>query len=339
MKRIIVLAIGILIVTSVCILLGLTLEVPESEKQQGLTGIYDVSETGDVGYVTYEDGRPTLYVKSNGIKQVAQLPPDQAISDVIMIPGKKKVLYVNSDKTLSETSKSAVHEIDLTTGEDEVLFEKDAIITELALDDAMVDQLFYLQANVYLNYSPVASEYPHEFDVHSYDLKEKTQSKLTNLKKYNMASLQVSGKEKSVYIQMDNDTDVTSPEEIFQTKQRIFQIPLEDPEHPKMIFIPKNTEDLYDFVLVPEQSLLIYQAVGGTNSKGTYEYELFSYNWETMDGKQLTFQKEHAARPLLSDAGQLYYMMDYNFTGRSPDYVLFRMNLEDGETEQVQLAE
>ncbi|MCM3758593.1 hypothetical protein M3197_14095 [Sporosarcina aquimarina] len=339
MKRMIGLAVGILIVTSVCIFFGFTFQVPEEEKQQGVTGIFDVSDTGDIGFVTYEDGKPTLYVKSNGIRQVAQLPPNQEISDVIMMPGQKKVLYVNSDKTLSETSKSIVHEVDLSTGSDEVLFEKDAIITELALDVALENQLFYLQADIYLNYSPVASAYPHEFDVHSYDLKEKTQKQLTDLKKYNMTSLQVSGKEKSVYIQMDDDADANTAEEVFETKQRIFQIPLAQPDQPKKLFIPKDTEDLYDFVLVPAHSLLIYQAVSGTNSKGTYEYELFSYNWETKEAKQLTFQKNYAARPLLGDDGQLYYMMDYNFAGRSPEYELFRMNLEDGETEQVQLTE
>lgn len=339
MKRLILLGVGILLATGVCVLLGLTFQVPDDEKQNGLTGIFDVSVEGDIAYVTYEGGKPTIYVKSNDVKQVAQLPADRAIEDIVIMPDGNTILYVNSGKDLGETNESTVHRVDAATGTDEVLFAKDAIITELAYDAAIENQLFYLQADIFTNYSPAASAYPHEFDVHSFNLEQKTHKQITNLKKYGMASLQVSGKEDSVYIQMDADESAETAEEIFETKQRIFQIPLAHPDQSKMIYIPKDTNDLYDFVLVPDQSMLIYQAVAGTNSNGIYEYELFSYDWETMETKRLTFHKEHTARPLVGDDGYFYYMIDYNFAGRNTEYELFRLNPENGDTEQVPLEE
>lgn len=338
MRKLLLLGIGVFLTTGVCVMLGLTLQIPDEEQQNGLTGVFDVSAEGDIGFVTYEKGKPTLYVKSVDIRQVAQLPPDQTISDLIMMPDKKTIYYVNSDKELSQKSKSTVHKVNLATEADEILFEEDAIITELAYDTAIGDQLFYLQAKFFSNDSPIVSEYPHEFDVHSYDFMQRTHKQLTNLKKYNMASMQVSGKEKSVYIQMDDDANAETAEEVFETKQRIFQIPLAHPEEPEKVFLPTDADDLYDFVLVPEQSLLIYQAVAGTNNDGIYEYELFSYDWDEKETKQVTFHKEHTARPLVGDDGYLYYMIDYNFAGRNTEYELFRLNLQNGDAEQVPLA-
>ncbi|MDW0110881.1 TolB-like translocation protein [Sporosarcina aquimarina] len=339
MKKLVLIGIAILLTTGVCVGLGLTQQVPDDEKQNGLTGIFDVSVSGDIAYVRYESGKATVYVKSKDVRQVAQLPPDRAIADIVIMPDGNTLFYVNSSKDRGDTTERAVHKVDVATGADEVLFSKDAIITELAYDAAIEDQIFYLQADIFTNYSPVASAQPHEFDVHRYNLKQKTHQQITDLKKYGMASLQVSGKEDSVYIQMDADENAETAEEIFEMKQRIFQIPLAHPEQSKMIFMPNDPNDLYDFVLVPDQSLLIYQAVAGTNSKGIYEYELFSYDWETMETKRLTFHKEHTARPVFGADGYLYYVIDYNFAGRNTEYELFRLNPESGDTEQVSLDE
>ncbi|GKV69679.1 hypothetical protein NCCP2716_21770 [Sporosarcina sp. NCCP-2716] len=337
MKKLYVSAAAIVLATAVCVSLGFSYEVPDDEKQQGLTGVYDVADSGAVGYVTYEDGKPTIYVKADKETQAAQLPADQSISDIVMLPGGKKLFYVSTDKTMTDGSGSIVHEVDIMEGTDVVLFEEDAIITELAMDEGEPNRLFYLQAGVYTNYSPVAAEYPHEFDIFTYDIAKKKHHRLTELQKYSMASLQVSGIEQAVYVQMDNDLESTTPEELYEANQRIFQIPLDRPDQPKIIFMPMETGDLYDFALIPDHTTLIYQAVAGTNDRGIYEYELFGYNWGTMQTERLTFQKEHAARPVYGADQKLYYMVDYNFAGRQPDYTLFRMELNGSETEQVPL--
>ncbi len=339
MKKIYASVAAIVVATAVCILLGFNYVVPDNEKQQGLTGIYDVADTGAVGYVTYEGGKPTIHVKAEKEIQAAQLPADQSILDIVILSGGKTLFYVSSDKTMTDESGSTVHKVDLMKGTDEVLFEEDAIITELAMDSKLPGQLFYLQAAVYTNYSPVAASYPHEFDIYRYDLENATRDQLTQMKKYSMASLQVSGQEKAMYVQMDNDMDADSPEELYESNQRIFQLPLDRPDQPKMIFMPMETGDLYDFALIPDHSTLVYQAVAGTNDRGVYEYELFGYNWESMKTERLTFQKENATRPVFGADQKLYYMVDYNFAGRQPDYTLFRMDVDGGDTEQVPLLE
>lgn len=339
MKKITVLAAAIIFATTTCILLGFNFQVADNEKQQGLTGIYDISDNGAIAFVTYEKGKPTLYVKDGNLKQTSQLPSDRAITDLVIMPGGKTVYYVSSDKQWSSTVKNEVHKADTAAGTDDILFTEDAIITELALDGEEPNELYYLQADVFENYSPIAAEQPHDFDIHQYDIKQQERKKLTDFKKYNMASLQVSGKEHSVFVQMDDDSGAGTADDVFETKQRIFQIPLEHPDQPKLLFMPMQMDDVYDFTLIPDLETAVYQAVAGTGDDGIFEYELFGFNWKTMKNEQLTFQKEHAARPVYGADGKLYYMIDYNFAGRKPDYSLFRMDLETGDTEHVPLNE
>ena len=105
-------------------------------------------------------------------------------------------------------------------------FREPGLVTELAFDPKDSELLFYLQAATFTNYSPIAGERPHDFDVHSIHLKDNVQTKYTDLKKYSMQSLQVSATDESVYVQMDDDENVQTAEDVFISKQRIFEIPL-----------------------------------------------------------------------------------------------------------------
>ncbi|VDG93659.1 Uncharacterised protein [Lysinibacillus sphaericus] len=339
MRKTILFASIIILVTGICLLLGFTYSIPDEEKQQGLTGQFDVSAQGDIAYVTYERGKATLYVKSDQLRQVVQLPPDQSILDLALMPDGKTVLYVNSDKELNEHSKSVIHQVNIESGIDEVLFTKDAIVMELVIDPKDEERIFYLQADQFSHYSPIASLYPHDFDVHSVQLKTGEHLQHTELKKYSMSSLQVSSEDDSIYIQMDDDTDVETAEDTFETKGRVFKIPLSNPDHKMVISIPEDTQDLYDFVLIPDRSELVYQAVAGTNSEGIFEYELFSYNWDTQSITQLTHLQEYAEYPIYGADGKVYFMVDHDFGGSRPDNSLYRMSPDGSNVEEVSLEE
>lgn len=327
----------IVLLTSICLLLGFAYSVPDEEKQQGLTGQFDVSKNGDIAYVQYEKGKPTLYVKSDQVTQVVQLPADQSILDLTIMPDGKTVLYVNSDKELNEGSNSALHQVDIQSGEDEILFTRDAIVMELAIDPKDDNQLFYLQADQFSPYSPGASLYPYDFDVHSYQLESGKHAQHTELSKYSMASLQVSSEDDSIYIQMDDDVDVETDEEVIETKGLVFKIPIANPNRQLVISIPEDTQDLYDFVLIPDRSELVYQAIAGTNSEGIYEYELFSYNWATQRIDQLTELHAYAEYPIYGADGKVYFIVDHEFGERRPDNRLYKMNPDGSNVEEVSL--
>ncbi|REB05267.1 hypothetical protein DVB69_16070 [Sporosarcina sp. BI001-red] len=339
MRKTILFSCLIVLVTGICLLLGFTYNIPDEEKQQGLSGQFDVSSNGNIAYVTYEKGKPTLHVKSNQVKQIVQLPSNQSILDLAIMPDGKSVLYVNSDKELDEESSSTLHQVDIKSGVDKIIFTKDAIVTELAIDPKDENRLFYIQANKFSNYSPGATLYPYDCDVYSYQMENDKHQQHTELNKYSMSSLQVSSEDDSIYIQMDDDADVETEENGFETKGRVFKIPLANPDYKMVISIPEDTQDLYDFVLIPDRSELVYQAVANTNSAGIYEYELFSYNWETQSITQLTHLHAYAKYPIYGADGKVYFMVDDDFGGRDPENSLYRMNPDGSSVEEVSLEE
>ncbi|MFC5602850.1 hypothetical protein [Sporosarcina koreensis] len=327
---------AIVLITGVFIILGFVFSKDENEKQNGLTAIYDVSQDGSIAYVAFDQGKAGIYFSGNE-KPVAQLPVDQTILDIRFSKDGSKLAYVVTDKEMSQKSESAVHLLQTDTHANQLAFQEQALITELAFDPKDPELLFYLQADTFTNYSPITGERPHDFDVHSFHLNDQTHTKYTDWKKYNMASLQVSATDETVYVQMDDDEHVQTADEVFASKQRIFEIPLHAPDEKKVISNPAGEEDIYDFLLLPEREEIVYQAVAGTGSDGIFEYELFSFNWKTYETKQLTNLKEYTAKPISGPENQIYFLVDREFGGRQPLYQLYRMSEEGKDPEEVTL--
>ncbi|GKV69677.1 hypothetical protein NCCP2716_21750 [Sporosarcina sp. NCCP-2716] len=317
--------------TSACLILGVLYRVPAAEKEDGLTGQFDVAADGTIAYVTQENGKPSLSVKSDVNELLVQLPTDRSILDIAITADGESVLYAVSDKELGTESRSTVFRLDRLTGESGKLFSADAVITELVMDPKAADRLFYLQADRFSDYSPGAMLYPYGFDVHSYDLARGQHEKHTDMDRQSMSSLQVSAEEEAVYVQMDEETGGRGTAEEVDAVGRIFKIPLSDPDRKLVISIPEDTADLYDFVLIPERSELIYQAIAGTDEDGFLEYELFSYNWGTQQIEKLTRLHAYAGTPIYGMDGRVYFMADEAFGRNDSDVKLYSME-PDGRT-------
>ncbi|WP_153731665.1 TolB-like translocation protein [Sporosarcina obsidiansis] len=337
MKKSLVFIIGFLVfLTAVFIVLGLLFDKEENEKQAGLTDIYDVSSEGSIAYVVYEKGQANLYL--DGQKQsIVQLSVEKSIVDVEFSKDDKYLAFAVSDKDLEKNNNTDIHIIQLDSLEDQLVYSIDALITELAFDPKDSERLFYLQAGTFTNYSPIAAKYPHGFDVYSYHLGEQTHTQHTDLKKYSMASLQVSSDDELVYVQMDDDEGTQSAEEAFSTNQRIFEIPLDDPNEKSVVSSSEKAEDIFDFIVLPERQEFIYQAVAGTGENGIYEYELFTFNWKTNKTEQLTTLKESVSKPVRGSDDKIYFMVDREFGSRTPDYHLFRIDVAGKKLEEIPL--
>ncbi|WP_342536267.1 hypothetical protein [Sporosarcina sp. FSL K6-3508] len=337
MKKSLVFLLGsIAFLTALFVVLGFVFDKDENQKQNGLTEVYSVSSDGKIAYVVYEKGQANLYMTLQE-QPLIQLPVEKEIVDLTFSEDGKRLAFAVTNKDREQDAETDIHVVQLDSLEDEQILSVDSLITEVAFDPKNPELLFYLQAATFTNYSPVASKHPHDFDVHSYHLKEQTHTQYTDMKKYSMASLQVSSKDKSVFVQMDDDENVESADEVFSSSQRIFEIPLDDPDGKSIISSPVQEEDIYDFTLVPERQEIIYQAVAGTGENGIFEYELFAFNWKTYQTEQLTALKEHTTKPVLGPDAKIYFMVDRNFAGRSPDYHLYRMNMDGRNVEKVPL--
>ena len=324
-------------ITVVFIALGILFNKPDNKKQEGLTDMFDVSADGLLAFVKYDKGKAGIYLSGGNSEPVVQLPVEQTIIDISFSEDGHVIAYVVSDKELKASSGSSIHLFELGTETDQVVLSADSIITELAFDPKKPDMLLYLQAGVFTNYSPITGARPHDFDVHGYDVASGKKTRYTHMQKYSMQSLQVSATEESVYLQMDDDEDAKSADDVFASYQRIFNIPLNEPDDKEIISNPATEMDIYDFLVLPDRDELIYQAVGSTSSSGTFEYELFSYNWATGKTVQLTTLKEYTAKPVLGPEGDIYFLADFNFAKRSPDYRIYRMELDGSNVKEVTL--
>lgn len=340
-KPIVLLLIPILAITVLLIIFGFVFQKSEDEKQQGLTPIFDVSTKGTIAYVAYDKGKAGIYLKhaeETFDNPVLQLDTKQSILDIVFTPDGSSLAFVSANKDVQSRLESSVHLLSLQTLTSEKLFTDLALLTELAFDPQNEDVLFYLRAGTFENYSPIASAHPHEFDLYSYQISDQLRQQFTELSKYSMRSLTISPDGKMAYVQMPDDANVETAEDTFEMKQRVFQIPLDAPDDLSVVSNNDWEKDIYDFVIMPDRHSMIFQSVSQTGAEGIYEYELFYYDWDNDEEKQLTYLKQHTSHPMISPQnGKVYFMVDKQFGKRKADYQLYQMDADGENLESIPL--
>ncbi|WP_220464475.1 TolB family protein [Paraliobacillus salinarum] len=327
------------LITIGLVIIGVLFDKEEIEKQQGLTSYYDVATNGTIGYVYYVDGKPGIYLTdqvSYPKEPIVQLPVEKEITDISFSPNGKRLAYITNDKNQQESLKSEVYVIDLDTKNEHAHFVSDMLITEIEYDPKNPDTMYYLQAGTFENYSPIASARPHDYDVFGYQFSSQETKRYTNIKGYQISSLNVSSKDNSVYVQMMDDEGTETAEEYFSTHQRIFKIPLDQPNERYAVTNKDKQEDIYDFTLTSNEQTFIFSSVSNPEEGGTFEYELFSYDREKGEKKQLTALEEYTGNPVLGPNGDtIYFMVNKQFAQATADYHLYQMNLDGSNVREV----
>ncbi|WP_085992954.1 PD40 domain-containing protein [Oceanobacillus senegalensis] len=327
------------LITITLIGLGIIFDQEEYEKREGFTSIYDVASDGSIAYVFYEKGKPGIYLENNSKIQsnpIVQLEDTQEILDISFSADEKELAYVVAYKSKEIDLKSVIKVINIESSKMKELVSEKALVTEIEYHPKNEDFIYYLKAQTFENYSPIASARPHDFDLFSYQISSGETTKHTNLKKYMMQSLQVSSTENKAYVSMFDDEHAETADDIFASHQRIFEIPLDNPHSYQVASLKEGNKDIYDFTLTPNEDGFIFQAVNETGDNGIYQYELFHYNRETEEEKQITDLKEHTSNPTLGPDGKvIYFMVDKQFGSRDSDYHLYRMDINNGEVETV----
>lgn len=322
--------------------LGVMFNQKENEKAQGFLGIYDVASTGMLAYIVYTNGQAGIYLQ--GAEKVYdnpvfQLPVEQEILDVDFSGDGSSLAFVVANKEGKENLGSIVYAFDIASLKGKELFSDEGLVTEVAFDPKEEEALFYLRAATFENYSPIASARPHDFDLFSYQISDNEHVQVTQLEKYSMDSLKISTTDEIAYLQMFDDEAVETAEELFDAKQKVFEIPLSHPSAYEVISEEDWPVDIYDFAIMPSQQEMVFQSVAGEGGDGLYEYELFSYDWKTGEEAQLTRMKKYAGRPIIDSTHEkIYYLVDHQFGKRIPSYSLYKMDLDGGNKEEVDLA-
>lgn len=330
----------IAVTTAVLIVLGFMFAKSDEERINWLAEAYDVSHTGDLAFVKYNMGKPEIYIKSeNQVQFIVSLSDDTVVLDLTFTPDSNGVVLStmnrNSDELLTEVS--IFH---LDTFEMDSLFEVEALITEIQFNPKDDQKLYYLMARTYESYSPIAREHPHDFDVFHVDLLTMEHFTHSNLRKYSMRSLQVSAEDEAIYVQMDDDFLVETEDELFESVERIFELPLDSEEGFTIAIDSDRATGVFDFAIVPGEDAFVYQSVANYSTGGTFEYELFYYDRQTKEETQLTKLASYVGRPVVSSSeGKIYFIVNESFAkSNTPDRSIYSIDMSGDNLTRVNLT-
>ena len=326
--------------TIALVVLGIFFNKTENEKQNGLSNDYDVSSQNAIAYVVYKEGKPQLFLRNEGESMatvVVEYDKETMILDPTFSKDGSILAYITTNKDKETELISAIHFYNMEKKEISDVFTDPSTITEIEFKPDG-SSLLYLSAGTYENYSPITGKRPHDFDVYELNLNEKSHVRKTNLQQYSIYSLNVAPSGDRVYLGRDDDSDIKTAEDSFQVKQRIFAIPLNHPEEMFVISDPDREVSIYSFTITPNGNELIFQSISNPDEGDIFEYELYKYNLDTKEEKQLTHFGEYVSDPVVSADGKtIYFMLDKKFAKGDPDYHLYKMNIDGEQIEEIVL--
>src|SRR5690625_1071580 len=145
-QKVILIFSTISVITVFFIILGFVFNKTEIEKINGLTEVYDVSADGTIAYVTYNSGKPELYLKTGDKERLAlQHNQGEIIQDIAFSPSENRLVYILSNQDIDTNSKSYINLLEVHSLETKNLYEAEGIITEIVFDPIDEQQLFFLK--------------------------------------------------------------------------------------------------------------------------------------------------------------------------------------------------
>lgn len=324
-------------ITIVLLVLGAIFQQEPHEKINGFLGLYAVSSNDTIVYLSYDQGVPEIYTHKDG-KETLLYTGDisEQIIDMTFSEQADQLYFITGKKEVEEDIRTAVQAINLQSKQVETIFEKEAFMTELAIgpdDDAYI---YYIQAHTVTNYSPIASKRPHEMDAYRYHIEKEEHSKLTHFQAYDMASLQVSHDEDTIYMTMESQ-DADTPDEIFEDTFQIWKLPFQQQRDLENMTPSMWEYDIQSMTIVPNEDGVVFSGVNNYAQGDIFEYELFYYEWNAEDYKRLTDLGGNAFRAIFSNENTMYFTVDKNFGRKNPSYHLYKMNIQDETYTEVEL--
>lgn len=330
----------IFLTTALLIVLGIIFSKTEEEKINWLAEAYDVSETGDLVFVKYNEGVAEIYRNTDShVEFIVSLQVEKELLDITFAPSGNELVFSTTDWEY-ERLVSDVQSLNLDTFEMETLFQLDGLVTEIQFDPKDSQKLYYLMAATNESYSPIAKAHPHDFDIYHVDLNTKKHFIHTNLKQYSMSSLQVSAEKEAIYVQMDDMSQVDTGEDYTEIKQRIFELPLESTEEMVALSDIERDVDIFDFSFLDGEKAIVFQSIANFNSGDIFEYELFYYDLETNKEARLTNLASHVSRPVvIEEENKIYFVVNDNF-GKSdmPDRSIYSIDMNGDNLREINVT-
>ncbi|UJL46204.1 PD40 domain-containing protein [Virgibacillus sp. NKC19-16] len=204
----------------------------------------------------------------------------------------------------------------------------EGLVTEAAFSPDG-ESLFYLEAGIHTNYSPIASERPHDFDIYRVDLGAMEIEQITHKDAYDMSALDVTPDGEALMYRSYDGSD-----------QLLFQT-LEDGSETAVTPIGDFASEapmISSPALSSDGEHVVFSDVATTNESGTFIYEGFRMDLETKQAEQITSFGEHVTSPVFfNHQDKLIVTVDKGFATSVPDYDYWVISADGDERERIQI--
>ncbi|NME99936.1 TolB family protein [Aneurinibacillus aneurinilyticus] len=312
--------------------LGYGKEKPVNGIYTGLLEAFDIK--GEKAVFAYSlKGKVGIYTSDlhgKNVKRLAEAGEGEIVHHPVFSTDGKTVLYIATPKDKEEV-KSSLYVVNIDGSEKRRLYAIDSLITEavFAPDNKTI---YYLQAETFTNYSPIARRDAHDFDLYSLDVSGGQAKRITTMKDYRLESLKVSPDGKEVYVTKQDDQHAKTAEDIFASKHKVFRILLAYPEKIEPVPLQGIKEDVFDVEVSPDSRWMVFNSIANPGTNENFQYELYILDRQTNQTRQLTYLKKHAGAAVFDEQSQwVYFMWDKKFGEGDPEHEWYRVSL-DGKT-------
>ncbi|WP_164214717.1 PD40 domain-containing protein [Virgibacillus sp. YIM 98842] len=278
----------------------------------------------------YHDGDASLYaVPVDGGEATLLAQPEEGTSYVnpAFSPDGDMIVFIKQWQE-EEQPYGELMLMGAASGEKRALTSGYNLITE-AVFSPDGGSLYFLQAGVFQNYSDIARERPHDFDIHRMDLHTYETEQVTNKKAYDMSSLAVTpdGEElmyrsyedsdRIIFMSMENNRE-TSPVPIFD--------------------VASEAPILSSPALSSDGEQVIFSDVASKDENGTFIYEGFRMDLDNYEAEQITNFQEHVTEPVFfHHSDRLIVTVDKQFAQRESDYQYWEVSLDGTEQRRLHI--
>jgi TolB protein len=301
-----------------------------ADVQHGFTGYGETTaispDDETLVFSYYHDGDASLYaVPADGGEATLLAQPEEGASYVnpAFSPDGNMLVFIKQWQE-EDQPYGELMLMGLASGEKRALSSGYNLITE-AVFSPDGGSLYFLQAGVFQNYSNIARERPHDFDIYSMDLSTNETEKMTNKAAYDMSSLAVTPDGETLMYRSYEDSD------------RIIFLSLKNNREisPVPIFeVASDAPILSSPVLSPDGEQVAFADVASLDENGTFIYEGFLMDLENYEAEQITNFREHVTEPVFFHHNEkLIVTVDQQFAQQEPNYQYWEVSL-DGQKQK-----
>lgn len=314
------------------ILLGIGCLAGGSEGYSGFGESTDISpDDQEIAFVYEHNGVSAIYtapVSGGNAELEVEAAEGKSLLNPTFSPDGEKIAYVEQWEEGNEQPFGKLMIVDRTNGKIKEMTDEKGLVTEAAFSPDG-QSLFFLEAGVHTNYSPIASERPHEFDIYRVELDTEEIEQITAKAAYDMSDLDLTPNGEALMYRSYDGRD-----------QLIFQ-DLEDGGETTVTPIGDFDVDVPIIAapaLSPDGEYVAFSDVARTSENGNYIYEGYRMDLETKQAEQITSFGEHVTKPVFfNNQNKLVVTVDKGFASSEPDYSYWVISADGEERERIQI--